>query len=539
MTRRVTLAGFIALLAMASTALAGGTFEILTEFPGSYFGGSMNLSTNGQAAAGFWDAPYYWTAEGGIQIIPQTGLPAGAYVSGDGLSCITSETHPDTGYKSAAIWSPTEGYTHFLGGIEGYSEECDDNISSGFALDYTGETATGLAWVPNCRAEAYKWNETDGVVALGRTSDTISSRGTDISDDGSIVVGFDEHPDWGCRRPALWTDDVTGPQLFAGEEVCGEALGISPNGDNICGISDGSAYYYSEGTGLIDIGILSGDPWHLAYGNAVSDLGVVVGESGDNIWGPVDAFIWSQDLGLLYLSDYLTALGITGHENYVLWSARDISANGKVIVGLAVDPDLYLLVPFRVEIDDATPAMLSMFDYSVSPGAVDFSFEIHMDSASENLELVASKGQTSWTVDIEGAGIDFSARDEATELLQGGEVTYSLYYNEHERHLLHSETVDLGSSVLSTRLLAAHPNPFNPVTTVNFMVEKSQRVKINVVDVSGRMVTELGDGVYEAGQHSISWNGTDSNGETVASGVYFVHMASTEGVEMQKVVMLK
>ncbi len=70
-----------------------------------------------------------------------------------------------------------------------------------------------------------------------------------------------------------------------------------------------------------------------------------------------------------------------------------------------------------------------------------------------------------------------------------------------------------------------YPNPFNPGTRIQFSLPKAERVDISVYDVHGRVVNELVNyKEYAPGTYSVDWNGHDSDGKRVASGVYFARM---------------
>ena len=84
-----------------------------------------------------------------------------------------------------------------------------------------------------------------------------------------------------------------------------------------------------------------------------------------------------------------------------------------------------------------------------------------------------------------------------------------------------------------------YPNPFNPSTKFEFAVPKTARVEIVVYDILGSKVATLFDGVKNAGYHSIEWNGTNSRGELVPSGVYFVKMTSDGFSSVKKAIMMK
>ncbi len=88
-------------------------------------------------------------------------------------------------------------------------------------------------------------------------------------------------------------------------------------------------------------------------------------------------------------------------------------------------------------------------------------------------------------------------------------------------------------------LSANYPNPFNPVTTINYTLQKPEQVKIEVFDVLGHRIQTLVSGVKSAGEHTVQWNGTDSEGNPVASGVYLYRLSSNSRIESRKMMLLK
>jgi hypothetical protein len=83
------------------------------------------------------------------------------------------------------------------------------------------------------------------------------------------------------------------------------------------------------------------------------------------------------------------------------------------------------------------------------------------------------------------------------------------------------------------------PNPFNPVTEIEFGLPAESLVSLSVYDVHGRLVRTLATGVYPAGYHSVIWQGRDSNGAEASSGIYFYRMTAGEKVLTKKMMMLK
>jgi hypothetical protein len=77
-----------------------------------------------------------------------------------------------------------------------------------------------------------------------------------------------------------------------------------------------------------------------------------------------------------------------------------------------------------------------------------------------------------------------------------------------------------------TTLGQNHPNPFNPVTTIVYEVAEAGQVRIDIYDVSGRLVRRLVDENRGVGRHTASWDGRDGSGNGVHSGVYFYRMTA-------------
>ena len=74
-----------------------------------------------------------------------------------------------------------------------------------------------------------------------------------------------------------------------------------------------------------------------------------------------------------------------------------------------------------------------------------------------------------------------------------------------------------------------YPNPFNPVTTIKYDLPADALVQLNIYDMLGRKVITLLNERKPAGYHSIVWDGKNSQGELVNSGVYFYQLSVIAG----------
>lgn len=96
-----------------------------------------------------------------------------------------------------------------------------------------------------------------------------------------------------------------------------------------------------------------------------------------------------------------------------------------------------------------------------------------------------------------------------------------------------------GPTLIRASLAQNSPNPFNPSTTIAYTLTRPARAVIEIVDVSGRLVTRIDEGMQPAGAHNTMWNGRDTSGKPAASGVYFYRLQGMPEVAARKMVLLK
>jgi hypothetical protein len=91
-------------------------------------------------------------------------------------------------------------------------------------------------------------------------------------------------------------------------------------------------------------------------------------------------------------------------------------------------------------------------------------------------------------------------------------------------------------------LRGAHPNPFNPATTVRFELGGDGApvpVAVDVHDLEGRQVRNLWTGPLGPGPHAVAWDGRDDRGAPVAGGVYLAVVRAADAVDTIKLTLVK
>ncbi|MDD9973902.1 MAG: T9SS type A sorting domain-containing protein, partial [Candidatus Poribacteria bacterium] len=114
---------------------------------------------------------------------------------------------------------------------------------------------------------------------------------------------------------------------------------------------------------------------------------------------------------------------------------------------------------------------------------------------------------------------------------------------------------NLANAVLSVRLtdigtpkqnllLQNYPNPFNPETWIPYRLSEAGPVSLSIYDTAGELIRTLSlgyqlAGFYENRERAIYWDGRNTLGETVASGVYFYQLVTPSFQQTRRMLILK
>jgi len=99
----------------------------------------------------------------------------------------------------------------------------------------------------------------------------------------------------------------------------------------------------------------------------------------------------------------------------------------------------------------------------------------------------------------------------------------------------------LALTILSPRALESSvaPNPMNPHGTITFRLEHSGFVRVSLLDVQGRRIQVLQEGILQAGYQDVRVTAETAAGRSLASSVYFYSIESPDGNESGRVTVLK
>ena len=88
-------------------------------------------------------------------------------------------------------------------------------------------------------------------------------------------------------------------------------------------------------------------------------------------------------------------------------------------------------------------------------------------------------------------------------------------------------------------LMQNHPNPFNPSTAISYALPEETQVILEIFNINGRLVSTLVDARQSAGLYTATWDGRDSNGRFLGSGIYFYKLNTPDGVLTKKMTLIR
>lgn len=122
------------------------------------------------------------------------------------------------------------------------------------------------------------------------------------------------------------------------------------------------------------------------------------------------------------------------------------------------------------------------------------------------------------------------------ELSEGKELTVQSIHPEFEANVTFKD----GGAQLPTEYALSQnfPNPFNPSTSFALSLPEASDYAVRIFNITGQLVKSY-SGHLEAGVHTITWDGRNDQGSSVASGVYFYKAEAKGFTDTRKMMMLK
>lgn len=101
--------------------------------------------------------------------------------------------------------------------------------------------------------------------------------------------------------------------------------------------------------------------------------------------------------------------------------------------------------------------------------------------------------------------------------------------------------VGIGSGVLPETFAVGqnYPNPFNPTTTIDYQLPEAAEVRLAIYNLLGQQVRTLVAARRPAGRYKAQWDGRNTTGEAVGSGVYLYRFSAGGFVQVRKMLLVK
>ena len=108
-------------------------------------------------------------------------------------------------------------------------------------------------------------------------------------------------------------------------------------------------------------------------------------------------------------------------------------------------------------------------------------------------------------------------------------------------NILSSGTENVNLDLLPEKFLVRdnYPNPFNPITTIQYELPNYSNVKVTLFDITGRTIKEINFGEMVPGRYAYVWDGTNDAGNLVSTGIYFFQINAGSNTAIKKMLLLK
>ena len=225
----------------------------------------------------------------------------------------------------------------------------------------------------------------------------------------------------------------------------------------------------------------------------------------------------------------LTA-GTTYYYRVRAVNANGTSGNSNIISTLTIPPN-----PVAIAATNITQTGFQA-NWNASTGATSYQLDVSLNNSFSSFVT----GYNNLTVN--------GTNQSVTGLTQGTQYYYRVRSVNASGESGNSNIIEVTMPVSSddpnnvpvvTELIGCYPNPFNPTTTIKFSLDGPQRVLIQIFDISGRIVSTLLDETRNKGTYTVTWNGMDNHGNSLASGIYLIQMKAGTYTVTRKITMLK
>jgi 1,4-alpha-glucan branching enzyme len=250
-----------------------------------------------------------------------------------------------------------------------------------------------------------------------------------------------------------------------------------------------------------------------------------------------DISIFADENGKLPAGSYGSDDRYKTGRKPILWNYTTVEARKKMfnrfsdIIKLRTTNPVFNAVDVNVTINDTRAQRRIQLDHSTNKVNVVANFDISVFDMSFEFPEGGK-----WYEFFSGDSIDVTDVH-ATYAMQPAELRiYSkVKFDLEPTDKVVTSNESIHSDLPKTfELNSVYPNPFNPATTIQYSMPSTTNLTIDVIDIMGRQVANLHNGVQVAGVHTLNWDASKA-----ASGIYLIRMQTGSQVFIRKVTLLK
>jgi predicted outer membrane repeat protein len=138
--------------------------------------------------------------------------------------------------------------------------------------------------------------------------------------------------------------------------------------------------------------------------------------------------------------------------------------------------------------------------------------------------------------EISQQGLEYNFKDRSAE--HGQTYTYRIGIIDRDGFIV-SFTTTIMTPAMLLALQQNYPNPFNPSTTISYSLPDKIHAQLAVYNLDGKLVRMLVDEDLDEGYKQTTWDGKNSHGNAVASGVYFCRLIAGDKMLTRKMVVIR
>jgi uncharacterized membrane protein len=304
----------------------GNVNLIGVSFDGAVVVGRMSTSASAIAQS------FRWTETAGVKPLGFLGNHQGAgtlAVSADGTAVVgTAPLGPST-KRQPSRWTESGGMMGLGVGNFEFDEIWTAGVSGDGSVVAGGVRQLSAAGI---RMGAFRWAEGSGMTDLDTPAGAFGATATNVSADGSTIIGDSFNDDFTRTKAFRWTERTGSVHLDGRPDAVTSALFVSNDGSVIVGVAGAQgvdiAFRWTERTGFVALGPLGGFTHSRPTGMS-ADGSVVVGVCTSPDKGPLDrmAFHW-EDGRITALPLFPRDIPYRGNQ------AVGVSSDGSTVVGL-------------------------------------------------------------------------------------------------------------------------------------------------------------------------------------------------------------